>query len=92
MTELIVMLGNKIVITVLKWSDSHNEGEKESFIWEVQTLGSICILKDDQNICWYMNTCQTHFFKNGFLLFSDKTSTVFGLAQTIIMGIAQGVT
>jgi hypothetical protein len=39
-----------------------------------------------------MNTCQTHFFKNGFLLFSDKTSTVFGLAQTIIMGIAQGVT
>jgi hypothetical protein len=72
MTELIAMLGNKIVITVLKWSDSHNEGEKDSFIWEVQTLGSICILKDHQNTCWHMNTCQTHLFKNGFWLFGEK--------------------
>ncbi len=46
MTEFIAMLGHKIVITVLKQSDSDNEGEKQSFISEVGTFGSICILKD----------------------------------------------
>jgi hypothetical protein len=46
MTEFIAMLGNKIVITVLKQSDSDNEDEKKSFISEMGTLGSICILKD----------------------------------------------
>jgi hypothetical protein len=46
MTEFIATLGNKIVITVLNRSDSDNEGGKQSFISEVGTLGSICILKD----------------------------------------------
>ncbi len=46
MTDFIAMLGHKIVTTVLKQSDSDNEGEKQSFISEVRTLGSICILKD----------------------------------------------
>ncbi len=42
MIALIAVLGNKIVITVLKWSGSHNEGANlESFISEVPTLGSI---------------------------------------------------
>jgi len=40
MTEFIATLGNKIVITVFKQSDSDNEGEKQSFISEVGTLGS----------------------------------------------------
>jgi hypothetical protein len=44
MTEFIATLGNKIVITVFKQSDSDNEGEKQSFISEAGTLGLICRL------------------------------------------------
>ncbi len=33
--------GTKIAIKVLRWSGSHNEGAKKSFISEVRTLGSI---------------------------------------------------
>jgi hypothetical protein len=39
---LVVVLGNKIVITIRKWSGSHNEGANlESFILEVCTSRSI---------------------------------------------------
>jgi hypothetical protein len=81
----------RIVITVLKWSDSHNEGEKESFIWEVQTLGSICILKENQHMLAYEYMWNSSLQKWLFSIW-QQASTAFGLAQTIIMGIAQGVT
>jgi hypothetical protein len=65
------MLGNKILITNLKWNDFHNEGEKESFIPEVGTLGLICILKAHQNTCRHMNTTQIHLFTNGYYLVTN---------------------
>lgn len=69
--EFIAMLGNKILITNLKWNDFHNEGEKESFIPEVGTLGLICILKAHQNACQHMNTTQIHLFTNGYYLVTN---------------------
>jgi hypothetical protein len=99
MIALIAVLGNKIVITVLKWSGSHNEGANlESFISEVPTLGSIwhidlvqllgyCKLKV-QNTCWHICMSLDKW------LFNLTNLNFFGLGQTsahVIMGIAQGL-
>jgi hypothetical protein len=69
MTEFIATLGNKIVITVFKQSDSDNEGEKQSFISEVGTLGSNWVISSKHMPAYeYMSNSSLH----KWLLFSNK--------------------
>jgi tetratricopeptide (TPR) repeat protein len=89
--------GIKIAIKVLKWSGSHNEGAKKSFISEVGTLGSTQHINLVRLLGYCIqglnHTLVYEYMPNKSLdkwLFDDKLLN-WNKQVSIIIGVAQGL-